>query len=113
MAQYTNSTHASGEWRFSRDYIPFKESMVVAFVLLYGLRIQLQKHNRQRNLQLIQRFSGRVIQLLNTLMNWCAHFQDYDEINVGKKTLEARVAPHENEVLMKVEKRKWKNTLGI
>ena len=69
MAQYTNSTHASGEWRFSRDYIPFKESMVVAFVLLYGLRIQLRKHNRQRNLQLIQRFSGRVIQLLNTLMN--------------------------------------------
>ena len=43
MAQYTNSTHASGEWRFSRDYIPFKESIVVAFVLLYGLRIQLQK----------------------------------------------------------------------
>ena len=106
MVQYTNSTHASGEWRFSRDYIPFKESIVVAFVLLYGLRIQLQKHNRQRNLQLIQRFSGRVIQLLNTLMNWCAHFQDYDEINVGKKTLEARVAPHENEILMKVEKKK-------
>ena len=106
MVQYTNSTHASGEWRFSRDYIPFKESLVVAFVLLYGLRIQLLKHNRQRNLQLIQRFNGRVIQLLNTLMNRCAHFQDYDEINVGKKTLEARVAPHENEVLMKVEKKK-------
>ena len=106
MAQYTNSTHASGEWRFSHDYIPFKESIVVALVLLCGLRIQLQKHNRQRNLQLIQRFSGRVIQLLNTLMNWCAHFQDYNEINVGKKTLEARVAPHENEVLMKIEKKK-------
>ena len=113
MAQYTNSTHALGEWRFSRDYISFKESLVVTFVLLYGLRIQLRKHNRQRNLQLIQRFSGRVIQLLNTLMNWCTHFQDYDEINVGKKTLKARVAPHENEALMKVEKKKWKNTLGI
>ena len=106
MAQYTNSTHASEEWRFSRNYIPFKESLIVTFVLLYGLRIQLRRHNRQRNLQLIRRFSGRVIQLLNTLMNWCAHFQDYDETNVEKKTLEARVAPHKNEVLMKVEKKK-------
>ena len=39
-------------------------------------------------------------------MNWCAHFQDYDETGVEKKILNARVAPYENEVLVKVEKKK-------
>ena len=106
MAQYTNSTHASEEWELDYNSIPFRESLIVTFVLLYGLRVQLQRPNRQRNLQLIQRFSRRVIQLLDALMNWCAHFQDYDEAGVEKKILKARVAPHENEVLVKVEKRK-------
>ena len=75
-------------------------------MLLYGLRVQLRRPNRQRSLQLIQRFSGRVIQLLDALMNWCAHFQDYDETGVRKKILNARVAPYENEILVKVEKKK-------
>ena len=39
-------------------------------------------------------------------MNWCACFQDYDETGVEKKILKARVAPHENENLVKVEKKK-------
>ena len=46
------------------------------------------------------------MQLLDALMNWCAHFQDYDETGVEKKILNARVAPFENEILVKVEKKK-------
>ena len=39
-------------------------------------------------------------------MNWCAYFQDYDGASTEKKILNARVAPYENEVLVKVEKKK-------
>ena len=106
MTQYTNSTHISEEWRLDHNSIPYRESLIVVFILLYGLKVQLQRNNRQRNLRIIQRFSGRIIQLLNVLMNWCAYFQDYDEISTEKKILNARVAPYENEVLVKVEKKK-------
>ena len=41
-------------------------------------------------------------------MNWCAYFQDYDEIHTKKKILNARVVPYENKVLVKVEKKKTK-----
>ena len=106
MAQYTNTTHTPEEWELDYNSVPFRESLIVIFMLLYGLRIQLQRPNRQRSLQLIQRFSGRVIQLLDALMSWCAHFQDYDETGVERKILNARVAPYENEILVKVEKKK-------
>ena len=106
MAQYTNSTHTSEEWKLDHNSIPFRESLIVVFMLLYRLRVQLRRPNRQRSLQLIQRFSGRVIQLLDALMNWCTHFQDYDETGVEKKILNARVAPYENEILVKVENKK-------
>ena len=46
------------------------------------------------------------MQLLDALMNWCTHFQDYEEAGVEKKILKARVAPHENEILVKVGKKK-------
>ena len=106
MAQYTNSTHISEEWRLDHNSIPYRESLIVVFILLYGLKVQSQRNNRQRNLRIIQRFGGRIIQLLKVLMNWCAYFQDYDETSTEKKILNARVAPYENEVLVKVEKKK-------
>ena len=106
MAQYTNSTHISEEWRLDHNSIPYRESLIVVFILLYGLKVQSQRNNRQRNLRIIQRLGGRIIQLLNVLMNWCAYFQDYDETSTEKKILNARVAPYENEVLVKVEKKK-------
>ena len=104
--QSTNSTYAPEKWKLDHNSIPFRESLIVVFMLLYGLRVQLQRHNQQRSLQLIQRFSGRVMQLLDALMNWCVHFQDYNETGVEKKILNARVAPFENEILVKVEKKK-------
>ena len=106
MAQYTNSTHPPEEWKLDHNSIPLRESLIVVFMLLYGLRVQLRRPNQQRSLQLIRRLSGRVIQLLDTLMNWCAHFQDYNETGVEKKILKAKVTPHENEIHVKVEKKK-------
>ena len=106
MVQSTNSTYAPEKWKLDHNSIPFRESLIVIFVLLYGLRVQLRRHNWQRSLPLIQRFSRRVVQILDALMNWCTHFQDYDETGVEKKILNARVAPFENEILVKVEKKK-------
>ena len=106
MAQCTNSTHTSEEWRLDHNSVPYRESLIIVFILLYGLKVQSQRNNRQRNLRIIQRYGGRIIQLLSILMNWCAYFQDYDETSTEKKILNARVAPYENEVLVKVEKKK-------
>ena len=106
MAQHTNSMHVSEEWRPDHNFVPYRESLIVIFILLYGLKVQLQRNNRQRNLQIIQRLSGRINQLLNVLMNWCACFQDYNGTSTEKKIPNARVAPYKNEVLVKVEKRK-------
>ena len=55
---------------------------------------------------MIQRLTGRIIHLLNVLMNWCASFQDYSETSIKKKIPNARVAPQESEVFVKVERRK-------
>ena len=106
MAQCTNSTHTFEEWRLDHKSVPYRESLIIVFILLYRLKVQSQRNNLQRNLRIIQRFGGRIIQLLNVLMNWCAYFQGYDETSTEKKILNARVAPYENEVLVKVEKKK-------
>ena len=108
MAQHTNSTHISEEWRLNHNFVPYRESLIVIFILLYGLKVQLQRDNRQWNLQIIQRLSGKTIHLLDVLMNWCVYFQDYSETSTKKRIPNARVAPHESEVLVKVEKRKAK-----
>ena len=106
MAHYTNSTYISEEWSPDHNFFPYREGLIVIFILLYGLKVQLQRNNRQQNLRMIQRFSGRTIHLLNVLMNWCVYFQDYSETSTEKKIPNARVAPHESEVLVKVERRK-------
>ena len=106
MAQYNNSTHTPEEWKLDYNSIPFREGLIVIFIFLYGLRIQLRGPNRQRSLQLIQKLSGKVVQLLNTLMNWCAHLQDFEETWVERKVLNARVVPYENKIAEKIEKKK-------
>ena len=106
MAQYNYSTHTPDEWKLNHNSIPFKEGLIVIFVFLYGLKIQLRRHNRQRNLQLIQKFSGKTVQLLNALMNWCACLQDFEETYVEKQVPNARVIPDENKIATKAEKKK-------
>ena len=106
MAQYNNSTCTPDEWKLDHNSIPFREGLIVIFMFLYGLKIQLQRPNRQRNLQLIQKLCRKIVQLLNTLMNWCACLQDFDETYAEKQVLNAKVIPYENMVVAKVEKKK-------
>ena len=106
MAQYTNSTHTSDDWKLYFNSIPFSEGLFVIFVFLYGLKIQLRKPNRQRNLQLIKEFQGKMVHLLNTLMNWCAYLQDFDDTHVKKHVINVKVVPYENKTIAKVEKKK-------
>ena len=106
MAQYTNSTPNSNDWNFYFRPIPYSEGLVVLLILLCGLKIQLQKPNRQRNVKLIQEFQRRVVHLPNTLMNWCAHMQDFDDTHIEKHVINVKVVPYENKTIVKLEKKK-------
>ena len=44
--------------------------------------------------------------LLDTLMNWCAHFQDFNETYVEKQILNAKVIPYANVNATKLEEKK-------
>ena len=94
MAQYTNSTPNCNDWNLSFRPFPYSEGLVVLLVLLYGLKIQLQKPNCQRNVKLIQEFQRRVVHLLNTLMNWCARMQDFDYTHIEKHVITVKVVPY-------------------
>ena len=78
MAQYTNSTPNSNDWKFYFQPSPYSKCLVVLIILFYGLKIQLQKPNRQRNVKLIKEFKRKVVHILVTLMNWCAYMQDFE-----------------------------------
>ena len=106
MAQYTNSTCTSDNWKLYLNSIPFSEGLFVILVFLYGLRIQLRKPNCQRNVQLIKEFQGKLVHLLNTLMNWCAYLEDFDETHVKKPVINVKVIPYENKTIAKMEKQK-------
>ena len=49
MAQYTNSTRNSDDWKLYFRSFPYGESLFVLLVVLYGLKIQLRKPNHHRN----------------------------------------------------------------
>ena len=106
MAQYTNLMHTPDDWKLGLNSIPFSEGLFVILVFLYGVKIQLQKTNHQRNLQLIRELHRKMVQLLNTLLNWCAHLQDFDETHIKKWVINAKVVPYENKTIAKVEKKK-------
>ena len=106
MAQYTNSTHNSDDWKLYFHSFPYSESLFVLLVFLYGLKIQLRKPNRQRNVRLIKDFQRKMMHLLNTLMNWCAYMQDFDDTHINKHVKNVKVIPYENKTIAKVEKKK-------
>ena len=106
MAQYTNSTPSSNDWNFYFQSFPYSEGLIVLLIFLYGLKRQLQKPNRQKNVKLIQEFQRRVVHLLNTLMNWCAHMQDFDNTHIKKHVINVKVVPYENKTIVKLEKKK-------
>ena len=106
MAQYNNSTPNSNDWNFYVRPFPYGEGLIVLLILLYGLKIQLQKPNHRRNVKLIQEFQRRVVHLLNTLMNWCAHMQDFDDTHIEKHVINVKIVPYENKTIVKLEKKK-------
>ena len=106
MAQHTNSTPSSNDWNFYFQPFPYSEGLIVLLILLYGLKRQLQKPNRQKNVKLIQELQRRVVHLLNTLMNWCAHMQDFDDTHIEKHVINVKVVPYENKTIVKLEKKK-------
>ena len=106
MAQYTNSTRNSNDWKLYFRSFPYGESLFVLLVVLYGLKIQLRKPNCQRNVKLIKDFQRKMMHLLNTLLNWCAYLQDFDETHIRKHVKNVKVIPYENKTIAKVEKKK-------
>ena len=106
MVQYTNSTPNFNDWNFYFQPFPYSEGLVVLLILLCRLKIQLQKPNCRRNIKLIQEFQRRVVHLLNTLMNWCARMQDFDDNHIKKNVINVKVVPYENKTIVKPEKKK-------
>ena len=113
MAQYTNSTRNSDDWNLYFQSFPYSEGLFVLLLFLYGLKIQLRKPNRQRNVKLIKEFQRKMMHLLNTLMNWCAYMQDFDDTHLKKHVINVKVVPYENKTIAKLRKRKKKNIPGI
>ena len=105
MVQYTNSTPNSNDWDLYFQPSPYGECLVVLLILLYGLKIQLQKPNHQRNVKLIKEFKRKAVHLLVTLMNWCAYMQDFDDTIIEKHVINAKVVPYDNKTVVKPERR--------
>ena len=105
MAQYTNSTPKSNDWELYFQPFPYSKCLVILVILFYGLKIQLQKLNHQRNVNLIKELKGGVVHLLVTLMNWCAYMQDYDDAIMEKCVIKAQVIPYKNKTAVKPERR--------
>ena len=106
MAQYTNSTPNSNDWNLYFQPFPYSEGLVVLLILLYRLKTQLQNPNRRKNVKLIQEFQRKMVHLLNTLMNWCAYIQDFDDTHLGKHIINVKVVPYKNKTIVKLEKKK-------
>ena len=105
MAQNTNSTPNSNDWELYFQPSPYRECLVILIMLFYGLKIQLQKLNHQRNVNLIKEFKKKMVHMLVTLMNWCVYMQDYDDAIIEKHIINAKVIPYENKTIVKPEKR--------
>ena len=101
MAQYTNSTPSSNDWNLYFRPFPYSEGLVVLLILLYRLKTQLQNPNRWRNVKLVQEFQRKMVHLLNTLMNWCAYMQDFDDTHIEKHVINVKVVPYENKTIVK------------
>ena len=105
MAQYTNSTRSSNVWKLHFHLFPYGESLFVLLVFLYGLKIQLRKPNRQRNVKLIKDFWRKMVQLMSALLNCCACIRYLGNNHIKKHVRNARVVPYENKTIPKIEKK--------
>ena len=105
MAHYANSTCSSSDWKFHFHSFPYGESLFILLVFFYGLKIQLQKPDRQRNLRLIKDFRRKMVHLLGALLNYCARIRYLGNNHIKKPVRNAKVIPYENKTIPKVEKK--------
>ena len=105
MAQHTNSTRSSNDWKLHFHSFPYDESLFVLLVFLYGLKIQLRKPNRQRNVKLIRDFWRKMVQLMSALLNYCACIRYLGNNHIRKHVRNAKVVPYENKTIPKIEKK--------
>ena len=104
MTEYINSTLRSNDWGLYFMSPTYKECLVIFIMLFYGLRIQTQKLNHQRHINLIKEFENSIVQILVTLVDWCTFMMDYDDI-IEKEVTNARVVPYKNETIIKPERK--------
>ena len=105
MAYCANLTCSFSDWKFHFRSFPYGESLFILLVFFYGLKIQLQKRNRQRNLRLIKNFRRRMVHLLGALLNYCAHIRYLGNNHIKKPVKNVKVIPYENKTIPKVEKK--------
>ena len=105
MAQCTNSMPEYNDWELYLQPIPYTECLVVLIILLFGLKIQLQRLKQQWNVNLIKEFKEGVVHVFVTVTNWCAYMQDYDDTILKKQVVEAQVTPYQNKTAVQPERR--------
>ena len=105
IAHYANLTYSISDWKLHFHTFPYGESLFILLVFLYGLKIQLQNPNRQRNLRLIKDFQRKMVQLFGALLNYCAHIRYLGNNHIKKPVRNAKVIPYENKTIPKVEKK--------
>ena len=59
MAEYTNSTSNSNDWELYFKLSPYDKCLVILIIFFYGLKIQLQELNHQRNINLKKNSKGK------------------------------------------------------
>ena len=106
MAQYTNSTCNSDDWKLHIHSFPYGESLFILLVFLCGLKIQLRKPNHQRNVKLIKDFQRKMMHLWNALMNCCVCMRNWDNNHIKKHVRNTKVVPYKNKTIAKIEKKK-------
>ena len=104
MAEYVNSTLNTNDWELYFKLSTYSECLVILIILLYGLKIQLQKLRHQRHINLIKEFKKKVVHMLVTLLDWCTFMKDYDDI-IEKEVINAKVLPYENKTIIKPERK--------
>ena len=105
MAHCANSTCSFSDWKFNFTSYPYGEAFLALLVFFHGMKVQLQKHNRQKNLRIIKDLRRKIMQLLGALLNYCARVKYWGNNHIGKPVKSLKVIPYENKTIPKVEKK--------
>ena len=74
-------------------------------ILLFGLRVQLQRLGQWQNVNPVKEIREGIIHVYVTVTNWFTLMQDYDEVVPKKPIVEAQVIPYQNKAAAQPERR--------